>query len=116
MKIGTAGGWVKPSSGYTFKNCEKNAIKIVQNLKQNKPATKGLIRPRFRLYDALLLRVLHKKNEIGPSLFSTMFLKNDVQSILAFLDDESSLWKDIQMMSRFPQWPFLNALFNHIIR
>ena len=26
--IGTAGGWVKPSTGYSFKNCERNSNKM----------------------------------------------------------------------------------------
>lgn len=29
-KIGTAGGWVKASSGYSFKNAEKYAAQIVK--------------------------------------------------------------------------------------
>ena len=32
-KIGTAGGWVKPSSGYAFKNCEKYASTVAENIK-----------------------------------------------------------------------------------
>ena len=26
-KIGSAGGWIKPSTGYSFMNCEKNSLK-----------------------------------------------------------------------------------------
>ena len=33
-KIGTAGSWVKPSSGYAFKNIEKSAQKVIQNIKE----------------------------------------------------------------------------------
>ena len=35
-KIGTAGGWVKPSTGYSFKNCEKYSEKILDNIKNGK--------------------------------------------------------------------------------
>ena len=35
-KIGTAGGWVKASTGYSFKNCEKNSLKIIDNIKKQK--------------------------------------------------------------------------------
>ena len=35
-KIGTAGGWVKPSTGYSFKSCEKYSLKILKNIKKEK--------------------------------------------------------------------------------
>ena len=35
-KIGTAGGWVKPSTGYSFKNCEKYSEQILDNIKNGK--------------------------------------------------------------------------------
>ena len=35
-KIGTAGGWVKPSTGYSFKSCEKYSLKILKNIKEGK--------------------------------------------------------------------------------
>jgi lycopene beta-cyclase len=116
IRIGTAGGWVKPSSGYAFKNCERYAHKLVRNLEQGKPANKGLIHPRFRWYDSILLGVLSERNDYGPELFSTMFSKNDIQFIFSFLDDESTLLKDIQMMARFEKWPFMKSLFRYMTR
>ena len=115
-RIGTAGGWVKPSSGYAFKNCERYAHKLVENLEQGKPANKGLIRPRFRWYDSILLGVLSERNDYGPELFSTMFSKNDIQFIFSFLDDESTFLKDVQMMARFEKWPFMKSLFRYMMR
>ena len=35
LNIGTAGGWTKPSSGYTFKFIEKNTIKLLAHIKNN---------------------------------------------------------------------------------
>lgn len=116
IRIGTAGGWVKPSSGYAFKNCERYAHKLVKNLESGKPANKGLIHPRFRWYDSILLEVLNKRNDYGPGLFSTMFSKNDIQSIFSFLDDESTFFKDVQIMAGFEKLPFLKALFRYMTR
>lgn len=116
IKIGTAGGWVKPSSGYSFKNCEKNAQLIVDNLKQGRPVGEGLHRSRFRWYDSLFLDVLNRHNDLGPSIFSDMYFKNDIQKIFAFLDEESSIWDDIIMFQKFPKRLFLKALLNHISR
>src|SRR5690606_17029540 len=32
-KIGTGGGWVKGSTGYSFKHTEKNVSKLIENIK-----------------------------------------------------------------------------------
>ncbi|HLP95968.1 MAG TPA: lycopene cyclase family protein [Saprospiraceae bacterium] len=116
LRIGTGGGWVKPSSGYSFKNCEKNARKVIQNLKNNRPPGKGIISPKFRLYDTLFLDVLHRQNQDGPALFHTMYRKNSIQQILAFLDDETTIPEDLRIIVGFPQTPFLKALLRRIAR
>ena len=116
IRIGTAGGWVKPSSGYAFKNCQRNAQKIIENIKAGRPVEQGLFRPRFQLYDALFLDVLNRRNDLGPALFENMYSKNTIQQIFAFLDEESSLGADIRMLSMFPQLVFTRSLLNYLIR
>jgi len=116
VRIGTGGGWVKPSTGYSFKNCERNSRKIVENLKAGRPANRGLISPKFRLYDAIFLDVLNRKNEMGPKIFETMYLKNEVQKIFAFLDDQTSNAEDLNIILGFPQGPFLRSLLNRLTR
>lgn len=114
LRIGTGGGWVKPSSGYSFKNCEKNARKVVQNLKNSRPPGQGIISAKFRLFDSLFLDVLNRRNEEGPALFHTMYRKNSIQQIFAFLDDETTIPQDLRIIVGFPQAPFLGALLRKI--
>jgi lycopene beta-cyclase len=116
LRIGTGGGWVKPSSGYSFKNCEKNAQKVAQNLKRGKSPGKGIISPKFRLYDALFLDVLYRNNHDGPALFHTMYQKNTPPTILAFLDDETTFAEDFHIINGFPKRPFLGALMRRLSR
>ncbi len=116
VHIGTGGGWVKPSTGYSFKNCERNAQRIVNNLKAGRPANQNMISSKFRLYDAIFLDVLNRRNGLGPSLFYTMYQKNSIQQIFEFLDDESGLLDDLRIIVGFPKLPFLRALFNFLIR
>jgi lycopene beta-cyclase len=116
IRIGTAGGWVKPSSGYSFKNCERNAVKITENLKSGRALNTGIISRRFRLYDAVFLDVLNRHNERGPSIFHTMYFKNDVQQIFAFLDEETSLLEELRIISGFPKRLFLRSLINVLTR
>ena len=40
INIGTAGGWSKASTGFTFKNTTKKTIKLIEYIKQNKPLPK----------------------------------------------------------------------------
>ena len=116
IKIGTAGSWVKPSSGYSFKNAEKYSKKIVENLVAGKPPNQGLFKKRFQFYDALFLDVLNRQNELGESLFTTMYHRNPIQQIFKFLDNETSLPEEIKIMASFQQLPFLKALGRHLLR
>ena len=109
-KIGTAGSWVKPSSGYSFKNAGKMSLKIVENIKRGALPSKGLIRKKFRFYDALFLDVLYNKNDLGPKLFTIMYCKNSIQKIFSFLNEETNLLEDLGIMNSFPKAPFNKAL------
>jgi lycopene beta-cyclase len=114
--IGTGGGWVKPSTGYSFKNCERNSKKIVENLKSGRAANEGLVSQKFRFYDAIFLDVLNRKNEIGPELFEIMYTRYPVQKIFSYLDDQTSLPEDLSIIVGFPWPPFLRSLINHLVR
>ncbi|WP_452599877.1 lycopene cyclase family protein, partial [Pontimicrobium sp. MEBiC01747] len=62
-KIGTGGGWVKGSTGYSFKHTEKKVSQIIKNLKQDKSTTFGLFNRRFKFYDKVFLKVLLDENK-----------------------------------------------------
>ena len=108
--IGTAGGWVKPSTGYAFKNSERNAAIIVDNLKKGKRAYSGIHSSRRRFLDRIFLNLLDVENEQGPQIFQQMYLRNPVARIFRFLDEESSIWDELRIISGFTPWPFLRAL------
>jgi len=112
LKIGTAGGWVKPSSGYSFKNAERMASRIVNNLKLDRPADKDLYNSKYRVYDTLFLDVLSKRNELGEQLFETMYTKNRIQRVFEFLDEETNILQDIAIMNTFDKGIFMKAIRN----
>lgn len=114
IRIGTAGGWVKPSTGYSFRNSIVFSEKILENLKRGRPPEQGLISPWHRWMGSLLIDILYRKNETGPGLFREMYEKNLPAQVFQFLDEETSRWQDIQFMSRFKPWPFLAALGRQI--
>jgi lycopene beta-cyclase len=110
IKIGTAGSWVKPSSGYSFRNAEHKAHRIIENLRLGKPATSGLLKYRHRVYDTLFLDRLFRDNANGEALFSTMYTKNDIQQIFRFLDEDTTFTEELQIMSTFKPLPFMGAI------
>ncbi|MEO1263526.1 MAG: lycopene cyclase family protein [Bacteroidota bacterium] len=116
IRIGTAGGWVKPSTGYSFKNCERNVKKIIKNLKDNRPINQGIFKPRFELYDAIFLNVLFRYNYDGHKLFETMYFKNDIQTILSFLDETTNFWQELKIMWGFQKWRFTRSFFQVFFR
>ena len=89
-KIGTAGGWVKSTTGYSFKNCEKYSSEILQNIKSNKNPS---LKPNkvYRFLDKIFLGVLSQYNHKGEGIFYKMIKKNNTNRLLRFLDEEASL-------------------------
>ena len=88
-KIGTSGGWVKSSTGYSFKNSERFALKIVNNIKSNKCPHDNLFQKRFKHYDKLFLDVLYQHNDYGEKLFYNMYKRNNIKDIFMFLDEQT---------------------------
>jgi lycopene beta-cyclase len=114
-RIGTAGGWVKGSSGYSFRNSMRNTNLLIQNLKSGKPLTKGITRPRFKYYDSVFLQVLSEFNERGGEFFSAMYRNNTPERILKFLDEDTSFLEELRILSSFPKTVFTRAAINRLI-
>jgi lycopene beta-cyclase len=84
-------------------------LKVEQNLsKFTKPS-------KFWFYDLFFLDVLARNNEEGPSLFSSLFRNNKIQTILKFLDEESSFTEDLKIIKSVPSKRFAKAVLNRII-
>ncbi|MDP5027372.1 MAG: lycopene cyclase family protein, partial [Flavobacterium sp.] len=90
INIGSAGGWTKASTGYTFKNATKKSKALVQFLKSESDFTKFHKKDKFWFYDLLLLDILSSKNELGSKIFSSMFKNGNATVIFKFLDEETS--------------------------
>ncbi len=115
-KIGTAGGWVKGSTGYSFKHAERKSARIVENIKNGRPPAEKLSKKRFRIYDALFLDVLYRHNKNGPRLFNDMYYKNDIELIFSFLDEETSFAQEVKIMNTFDKLIFSKAILKRMFR
>ncbi|WP_456315158.1 lycopene cyclase family protein [Pseudomonas shirazensis] len=115
LNIGTAGGWTKASTGYTFRNSDKKSTQLVDFLHSKNPEMSSFhIRNRFWFYDLLLLDILYRHNEIGSCIFSSLFKKGNPDLIFKFLDEETSLAEDLKVILKCPKAPFIKALFRTI--
>ena len=110
LNIGTAGGWTKASTGYTFKSSDKKSTQLVAFLQTETDLRKFHKKTKFWFYDLLLLDILDQKNELGASIFSSMFKKGNPSLIFKFLDEETSLFEDLKVILKCPKMPFINAL------
>ena len=116
VNIGSAGGWTKASTGYTFKNASKKSKALVQFLKSESDFTKFHKKDKFWFYDLLLLDILGSKNELGSKIFSSMFKSGNSTMIFKFLDEETSISEDLQVIWRCPKMIFVKALIGRIFK
>jgi lycopene beta-cyclase len=115
INIGSAGGWTKASTGYTFKNATKKAKELVHFLNTTADFRKFHKVNKFWFYDLLLLDILSSKNELGSKIFSSMFKNGNSTVIFKFLDEETSIWEDLQVIWRCPKQLFIKAFFNRFV-
>ncbi|MGI9056203.1 MAG: lycopene cyclase family protein [Pyrinomonadaceae bacterium] len=112
IRIGTSGGYVKPSTGYSFRRTQKNLQKLVGFLenaktKNQKPKTKNR---SWKLFlDSVLLNVLSTKKHAADDVFTALFSKNPADKVLKFLDEETSVKEDFAIMKTVPLTPFTKA-------
>ncbi|MDT0620720.1 lycopene cyclase family protein [Croceitalea vernalis] len=112
--IGMAGGWAKASTGYTFMKTNKNVKALITHLTKGKPISSFSTKSRFWFYDLLLLDILYHNNHLGQSIFESLFQKRKPQAIFKFLDEETSVFEDINLMMAPKPFPFIKALFSRL--
>jgi len=116
LNIGTAGGWTKASTGYTFNNTSKKTKDLVAFLKTENDLTQFSKRTKFWFYDLLFLDVLANNNEKGSTVFASMFKKVNAKTILKFLDEESTFSQELKIMLSVSPKLFLSAVFKRIFK
>jgi lycopene beta-cyclase len=92
FSIGTAGGWTKASTGYTFKN-DKKSTQLVAFLQEEGFATISYENQVLALRLALL-DILNRHNELGARIFRRCLKKINLD--FKFLDEETSYLEDLK--------------------
>jgi len=128
VRIGTSGGYVKASTGYSFTRTQRILRNLVRDLerakgnfdsfeKEKKAWRKGTYIPNWKaLLDSILLDVMLKNRHSSKDIFTCLFSKNRPAQILKFLDEDTSLLEDLAIMHTVPIIPFLKSTFVVIFR
>ncbi len=108
IRIGTSGGFVKPSTGYSFYRTQKRLKNLVELLENNYKLQ--ITNYKWKTYlDSILLDVLQKKSHSADDVFTALFSHNETKQVLKFLDEETSLREDLQIMQSVPLAPFAKS-------
>ncbi len=114
LNIGTAGGWTKASTGYTFNNTSKKTKYLIAFLKTDNCFTQFSKKTKFWFYDLLFLDVLARNNANGSKVFASMFKKVNIKTVFKFLDEESNLIQDFKIITSVSPMPFVRAMFKRL--
>ncbi len=107
MYIGTAGGWTKASTGYTFQNTTKQTKVLVEFLKTEQGLDKFHHNNRFNWYDKVFLSVLKRNNHLGAEVFADIFRKVEAGKVFRFLSEESNFGEEFEIMNSVPKGLFI---------
>ncbi len=111
VRIGTAAGWTKPSTGYTFAQIQENCNQLVTRLEQGTNQDLRFPRKlRFVFYDNILLSIAHHWPKRLPGLFINLFSTSSPDLVFRFLAEKTSFWEEIQLLSRLKFGIFLKGL------
>lgn len=118
VRIGTAGGYTNPATGYTFQNTQRRLLRIVESLeKTGKPYIKdSFFKKRFLLYSSVLLNVLEKKRHLAADVFDRMYAQNPPSRVFRFLDGDTNFIEELKIMWSTPKNKFIVALLDVIRR
>ena len=106
--IGTAGGLVKPSTGYAFLDIQRWSHQMAAQLAlRDLPSPPRTRRPGFTTLDRIFLSFLRHHPERAPEVFAGMFRSNSPESTVRFLTETASPTTVLRVVSSMPSLPFL---------
>ena len=114
IRIGTSGGWTKPSTGYTIKNSIEKIDVILKFLKEKKQLSKLNFKNRFWYYDTLFLDVLVDSKGKGSKVFSDLFRNNDPLLLFKFLGEKTNVFEEIRIFISVNTMVFIRSLIKRV--
>ncbi|WP_380163891.1 lycopene cyclase family protein [Jannaschia sp. R86511] len=111
VRIGTAGGATRGSTGYTFAAMLRDGAAVAAAVADGALAGPGAVRlppaypARHRWMDGVQLQALDAGRIDGPRFFTDLFARRPAAQVLSFLDGTTDLVEDLGIMAASPTWP-----------
>ncbi len=116
LHIGTAGGWTKASTGFTFFYANKKTNQLIDFLSKKEDFKEFHKTNKFWFLDLIFLDVLDKKNELGSDVFSSLLLSGKTELVLRFLNEETNFFQTLRVMLLCPLKPFTKSLLRVVFK
>ncbi|MEV0428636.1 lycopene cyclase family protein [Micromonospora sp. NPDC050495] len=111
VRLGTAGGATRPSTGFTFSAMLRQADQVARALAAGRPPVPAPAYPaRHRWMDAVALRALDRGHVGGVAFFDRLFARNPAERVLRFLDGATSPAEELAVMRSSPLLPMTGAV------
>ncbi|MEV1061063.1 lycopene cyclase family protein [Micromonospora chalcea] len=111
VRLGTAGGATRPSTGFTFSAMLRQADQVARALAAGRPPVPAPAYPGRHLWmDAVALRALDRGHVGGVEFFERLFDRNPPERVLRFLDGVTSPAEDLAVMRSSPLLPMTGAV------
>lgn len=112
VRIGQSGGYTKPSTGYTFQRTQEQLREMVAGLAETGEIPRQNVAGRNwlkRSLDTVFLNVLIHNRHSAADLFARLFTHNKPVTLFRFMNEESTVWQDMQIINSMPKLPFVRA-------
>ncbi len=110
VRLGTAGGATRPSTGYTFAAMSRQAEAVAAALAAGRrPVPPAAYPSRHRAMDSTLLRALDDRLVEGPAFFRRLFDRHPAERVLRFLDGASTPAEELRIMASSPHLAMVRA-------
>jgi len=109
---GLRGGAARPSTGYAYQRIQQMAdLCAAQILRGVDRIDLRLDSPVTRFMDGIFLRVLQRRPDRGPALFSALFHNAPADRLERFLSGSTAPIDRVSVMASLPPVPFLREVF-----
>ncbi|MET7668047.1 lycopene cyclase family protein [Micromonospora luteifusca] len=110
VRLGTAGGATRPSTGFTFSAMYRQADQVARALAAGRAPVPAAAYPRrHRWMDAVALRALDRGGVGGPEFFDRLFDRNPAERVLRFLDGVTTPAEEVAIMNSTRLLPMIAA-------
>jgi len=117
IKIGSAGGLTRASTGYTFQAIQSFSEQLASNVKLDRKLTAPNIRhKKYDFLDEIFLSVIEYEHKSMPIIFFNLFKNSDSITTISFLSDRSNWIQDLKVILSMPKLIFIKTLILNIYK